>query len=281
MIRILSALLPAFLLQSLAYGQFIRTLPLYENIICAGGSVDVSFEHSDDFQAGQLIVEISDQFGNFNNARQIGRLTKAGNISVKCSVPEDLQESATYRIRVVSLDPPLTGFDNGENVALKIPEKPVFLTPTNSCIGENPIKLKGEPSGGYFSGLGVVNDVFIPGLAGEGRHFIHYSYLSSAGCILKASSSITVKNCNPVFGADMEDQVIIIPVKRKVLITNSSDFLFDKVNIYDTSGKLIRSKSASELNKKKPVFVRWLKKNAYILELSSFKGSFKKRFYVW
>jgi hypothetical protein len=278
---ILLALSLTFLSQLKSFGQFIETLPINDSILCPGRSIIVSFNLSEDFLNREIHAEISDHLGSFENARRIGRLDKPENNSFKCYIPEDMPQSSKYRIRIISLDPPLLGADNGNNLIITAPEKPTLHIPMLSCIGENLIQLKGEPEGGVFSGLGVVNDNFIPAIAGEGRHYLHYTFLSSNGCLQKASSSITVKTCNPIFGPEMEDMVIVIPLRRKVLVSQGSEFTFDKINIYNSEGRLIRSKSALNLNNKKPVIIRWLKKDSYILELSSFKGTFRKRFHVW
>jgi hypothetical protein len=69
----------------------------------------------------------------------------------------------------------------------------VILTPINSYIDVNaiPIQLSGTPSGGTFSGLGVVGSLFYPVTAGLGAITITYSY-SNAACSNTANQSVIV-----------------------------------------------------------------------------------------
>jgi len=55
-----------------------------------------------------------------------------------------------------------------------------------------PIPLIGNPSGGYFTGNGVVFNAFNPSIAGPGFHSISYNYTNSAGCETIVSQTILV-----------------------------------------------------------------------------------------
>ncbi len=61
------------------------------------------------------------------------------------------------------------------------------------CLNAPWVQLFGIPSGGTFSGPGVVDDVFIPQNAGLGTHTITYSG-ESAGCTYTTSVTVTVSN---------------------------------------------------------------------------------------
>lgn len=56
----------------------------------------------------------------------------------------------------------------------------------------------GLPLGGTYSGTGVVNGVFYPGIAGEGVHNILYSYTNDMGCSGEDSLAISVMVPVPV-----------------------------------------------------------------------------------
>lgn len=51
------------------------------------------------------------------------------------------------------------------------------------CLGSAPIPLLGgTPAGGTYSGIGVVNNTFVPDSAGLGVHTIVYEYTNAGGC---------------------------------------------------------------------------------------------------
>jgi hypothetical protein len=75
-----------------------------------------------------------------------------------------------------------------------MPSPSVSLNPfQNKCINEGAIELVGGfPSGGTFSGTGVINGYFYPSQAGLGSHTITYEYSSNNGCTGSATQSIVV-----------------------------------------------------------------------------------------
>jgi hypothetical protein len=65
------------------------------------------------------------------------------------------------------------------------------------CDTSSAIALSGGlPAGGTFSGPGVSNNQFDPGVAGVGTHVIVYSFTDVNGCSSSASASITVNDCS-------------------------------------------------------------------------------------
>lgn len=50
------------------------------------------------------------------------------------------------------------------------------------CLNSSPVNLSGSPTGGIFSGPGVVGGQFRPQLAGPGTHMIIYSVINPFGC---------------------------------------------------------------------------------------------------
>ncbi len=62
----------------------------------------------------------------------------------------------------------------------------------------------GSPSGGTYSGTGVLDEFFFPSIAGQGEHIITYSY-DNGFCIGSASDTITVVAPIPIeISGDME-----------------------------------------------------------------------------
>jgi len=59
------------------------------------------------------------------------------------------------------------------------------------CVNASPVTLSGSPSGGTFSGTGVVGNTFNPALAGVGTFTITYTYSGSA-CLTNTTATTTV-----------------------------------------------------------------------------------------
>lgn len=62
------------------------------------------------------------------------------------------------------------------------------------CVTDPPIALQATPSGGFFSGDGVIGDQFYPDQAGLGAHEITYSYIQG-NCTFQSSITINVVDC--------------------------------------------------------------------------------------
>ena len=100
-----------------------------------------------------------------------------------------------------------------------LPSPVILNLPAEIAINEDPITLFGDPSGGTFSGPGIVagTNNFNPGLAGDGIKTITYTYTSiTTGCTNQVSQSIMV---NPlpnvqIVGLDPEycydDETVVI-----------------------------------------------------------------------
>ncbi|MDG1440962.1 MAG: T9SS type A sorting domain-containing protein, partial [Flavobacteriales bacterium] len=88
------------------------------------------------------------------------------------------------------------GCSSSDNKILVVDTNNVNISlPTfgNLCEGEDSLVLNsGIPSGGFYSGNSVNNDVFYPENSGTGSFTITYSYLEANTCLASANSIITV-----------------------------------------------------------------------------------------
>lgn len=101
------------------------------------------------------------------------------------------ENSGVYNITIEATGP---GGISSTNMLVTIdaqPEVSIANLPT-STFESTPIALTGSPSGGTFSGPGIVNNVFSPQSAGSGFHQIYYSYTDQNGCSASESQSIFV-----------------------------------------------------------------------------------------
>lgn len=78
----------------------------------------------------------------------------------------------------------------------------VILAPTASipvlnsdyCLDALPVTLNGQPSGGYYTGPGISNGVFVPYYAGVGQHTISYVSPQQTGCAASVTYTVTVND---------------------------------------------------------------------------------------
>jgi len=89
-------------------------------------------------------------------------------------------------------------------IILIVPDPDATITPVDTlCINSNPVTLKAHDNGGTWSGDGVTNNSFDPGLAGVGNHIIRYEITDANGCSDFDEVTITVMpspatNINPI-----------------------------------------------------------------------------------
>lgn len=111
-------------------------------------------------------------------------------------------------------------------------------TTTNVFTGTNPFNVSpGIPSGGVFSGTGVIGTSFHPTLAGAGYFTVTYSITDSNGCISSDSSIIHV-----VSGAGIEAHtaaILISPNPANDVIEVRGLTEATQVRVLDAQGKLI------------------------------------------
>ena len=88
----------------------------------------------------------------------------------------------------------------------------VSITPVpTQCLNDPAVTLSGSPSGGIWSGTGVIGNTFDPLLAGVGSWQVTYNYTDANGCMGSNSTSIVVSDCgcaNPAIADAGMDLII-------------------------------------------------------------------------
>ncbi len=80
------------------------------------------------------------------------------------------------------------------------------------CVGWPEYELTGGmPEGGEYSGPGVSNGMFDPGVAGLGTHTITYTYEDGLGCSNYAEETIYVDPCTGIIENAGDQEVMIFP----------------------------------------------------------------------
>ncbi|WP_028982439.1 LamG-like jellyroll fold domain-containing protein [Sporocytophaga myxococcoides] len=103
-------------------------------IYYAGDAMTVSYLTNLQFASGNKFnVELSDASGSFVNPRVIGSSSQPG--PVNALIPMDVPSGSLYRVRVVSINPAVTGLSNPENITINQSSLTVDLTQTVICPG--------------------------------------------------------------------------------------------------------------------------------------------------
>ncbi len=99
----------------------------------------------------------------------------------------------------------------------------------------------GFPSGGTYSGDGVVNNTFYPSQAGQGMSVVYYTYTDSNGCSRTIPQSITVLICQGVsqFQEIPSVQLLPNPANDHLNIKFSSEDDFEVVQVTDLRGRCV------------------------------------------
>lgn len=92
----------------------------------------------------------------------------------------------------------LYGCSNSDSILLIVVPKSIVrfdkTTQTTFCINTPPFLLtNGKPTGGIYTGKGVINGVFNPSISGAGDFTVYYSVVDSNGCSGIDSGIVSVK----------------------------------------------------------------------------------------
>lgn len=83
--------------------------------------------------------------------------------------------------------------DSHQNITVNaLPMVSFSGLPTSVCVDAATITLTGTPTGGSFSGSGIIGNIFNPSAAGTGSKTIIYSYTNANGCSNSSSRKVTV-----------------------------------------------------------------------------------------
>ncbi|MFN0188106.1 MAG: T9SS type A sorting domain-containing protein [Bacteroidia bacterium] len=126
---------------------------------------------------------------------------------------------------------------------------------TTVCINWTFIDLFGEnPSGGFWSGIGVNGSQFEPSSLPPGNYVITYSYIDSNSCFASVSDTITIDLCT---GLQEIDGVVISvypnPTSDKLNVLFASANATTSFNIIDTKGQSLNKGLLDQQNLAIPI----------------------------
>lgn len=113
--------------------------------------------------------------------------------------------------------------------------------PTFFCIGDESVILQGIPSGGFYTGSGIIDNVFNPLHAGLGEHVVVYNYTDSYNCSGSDSLTLFVDGCLNIANVDgLTYKVIPNPFNETCEISFDTDLDGTyRVQLIDLLGNLL------------------------------------------
>jgi len=153
-------------------------------------------------------------------------IANSGNVSV--TADNACGSSAPATLYVTVYDLPSVAFDPSEN---------------SFCINDSPFPFDGTtPTGGLFSGNGVVAGNFNPAVAGIGQHQICYTYTDFNGCSASSCEIFTVDLCTGIDELQTGFEVFPNPFTNEVNIKFSDTHTNGALILCDITGKIISEK---------------------------------------
>lgn len=137
------------------------------------------------------------------------------------------------------------------------------------CVSNAPITLTGTPSGGSFSGTGVVGSTFNPSISGSGTFSLMYSYTNANGCLGTSTKTVNVSLCTGITELS-NSSISIYPNPAKDLINvmmDASIFNNATIELYDAIGKLVIAEKV--VNNTTVIHIESLAKGIYTIRIVS------------
>ena len=205
-------------------------------------SLTVNFTATGAYMNGNVFTaEISDANGSFLSPTAIGSLSSAasGAQTISCTTPGTLLAGAGYRIRVLSTNPSVTGTDNGADLLISAPPTVTQDPFGQYCVYDPLFALTGGlPTGGIYSGPGVVAGAFDPGTAGVGTHTIVYTYTDVMGCSNTTQQALVVDACASIAIKESNKMAVYPnPTKGELVVSGSNQY--DELLVFDIFNRLL------------------------------------------
>lgn len=218
-------------------------------------NLNISLGNDTTFCNGQLFIAI-------NNAPAMNFLWNNGDNTSYLFI----DSSGTYVLTATSTNGACSITDSinviyGLNVDAPFLQNPICLTSSSIALPD------GNPTGGIWSGIGVLNNSFDPMVAGLGNFWIYYSYTDSANCSGIDSTNLIIDLCVPV--NDLQAKLVNLypnPAKDIIYIGNYNNQL--NIKIYNVYGQIF----PFNINQKGEISIAQLSEGIYIMEIQSSKN---------
>ena len=167
-----------------------------DTAICPGTPLDINLYGSDPNSGDLLNITLINSNLNGSNFNISGNNTgnPVGNLTWTPSVNDTNSIPYVFTISVNDDACPYNSFFTASYTVLVTPNVASLLPLSDVCESDPQLTLtQGIPSGGTYSGTGVINGNFNPMSAGPGTHTITYSFTNNIGCSGSDTQDIIVE----------------------------------------------------------------------------------------
>jgi hypothetical protein len=174
------------------------------------------------------------------------------------------------------------------NITTEVHELPVVTWPSYEypimCINWPPVELSGGlPAGGEYSGEGVENNMFSPGVVGVGTYVLTYTYTDEFGCSGTAEYTVVVDECVGTGNLTPNASTVVIypnPASDRLYLKFNSQFDLNTIRIINSTGKLVIETSQTGDISRSGIDVGHLSPGMYTLQAIFDNGIVNKVFVV-
>jgi hypothetical protein len=170
---------------------------------------------------------------------------------------------------------------SGSAIILENPIPEVFwasFDPDTVCVNWDPIVLSGGvPSGGTYSGDGVVDNIFYPAVAGFGSHEITYTYSDGNNCSNQAALNLFVDVCEGVQALNLNFVIYPNPATAKLIIQRNDSQPIEEISLFNSVGLKIIDRSGNDAIGAISLKVAELPRGTYIIKIASKNENFVKK----
>ncbi len=215
---------------------------------CVGSSIVVPFTISAAFDPGNVFTaQLSDASGSFASPLAIGNVNATGAGTITAVIPAGTPPGNAYRIRVVGINPMVTGSNNGSDISINA------LPDVNTTTDKATVTANQNGAGyqwlncntGYSAITGATDQSYT---ATENGSYAVQVTMNGNGCS-DTSSCVTItgigiyeigrNNQFAIYPNPASDNItIIIPQKATIEITNSAGQIIKTIKSVDTKVKI-------------------------------------------
>lgn len=162
----------------------------------------------------------------------------------------------------------LNGCMNTDTVSVTVNQLPVVSVSSandTACNTDGLIALTGTPSGGTWSGPGVVGSDLDPALANIGANSVVYNYTDGFGCAAADSLTINVDVCLGM-QTQLASNIQLFPNPNSGTFTLTSDEMIGQYEICDATGRVVYADRSQ--NKMEVIQIESLSAGIYFVKIS-------------
>lgn len=152
-----------------------------------------------------------------------------------------------YQYRVVITNTCFTVTSNAATLTVSaLPTVTANALNQRICLSDTLVGLTGTPVGGFWSGIGVSGNNFVPMATAVGTYTLTYSYTNAAGCTGTATTVAKVQDCPERLILLRDDAVILYPNPnngRFFIRINSTLYNYLAMNVYNAAGQLLSTRT--------------------------------------